>query len=206
MERDVTGSALALTVLAMLHYRPLHPYGMQRLIKQWGKDHVVNVGQRAGLYRTMERLESAGLITARATERDPGYPERTVYEVTDAGRQAAATWLRNMLTTPKAEFPEFPAALSNLLLLTRRQMVRALQQRVDALQAALDELDAGLAAETDRGLPRITLLETEYTRTMTHAELQWVRLVLDDLRSGEISWSRRALARIGESIDASATR
>jgi hypothetical protein len=36
-------SPLALTVLALLHYQPLHPYGIQRLIKQWGKDQVVNV-------------------------------------------------------------------------------------------------------------------------------------------------------------------
>src|SRR5215510_9544434 len=50
------GSPLALTVLALLHYRPLHPYGVQRLIQQWGKDQVVNVGQRASLYRTIDRL------------------------------------------------------------------------------------------------------------------------------------------------------
>ena len=30
-------SPLGLTVLALLHYQPLHPYGIQRLIKQWGK-------------------------------------------------------------------------------------------------------------------------------------------------------------------------
>ena len=68
-------SPLALTVLALLHYQPLHPYGIQRLIKQWGKDQVVNVEQRTSLYRTIERLLAAGLITVRETERDPRYPE-----------------------------------------------------------------------------------------------------------------------------------
>ena len=52
-------SPLALTVLALLHYQPLHPYGIQRLIKQWGKDQVVNVEQRTSLYRTIERLLAA---------------------------------------------------------------------------------------------------------------------------------------------------
>src|SRR5437763_1719164 len=80
-------SPLALTVLALLHYQPLHPYGIQRLIKQWGKDQVVNVEQRTSLYRTIERLLAAGLIAVRETGRDPRYPERTVYEVTEAGRQ-----------------------------------------------------------------------------------------------------------------------
>ncbi|MET8518196.1 hypothetical protein ABZV45_43845, partial [Streptomyces sp. NPDC005077] len=38
-------SPLALTVLALLHYKPLHPYGIQRLVKDWGKEQVVNVRQ-----------------------------------------------------------------------------------------------------------------------------------------------------------------
>ena len=62
-------SPLALTVLALLHYKPLHPYGVQRLLKEWGKDQVVNVGQRASLYRTMDRLLAAGLIAVRETGR-----------------------------------------------------------------------------------------------------------------------------------------
>ncbi|MGH3234464.1 MAG: hypothetical protein ACRDOH_14645, partial [Streptosporangiaceae bacterium] len=47
--RSRTRTPLALTVLALLHYQPLHPYGIQRLIKQWGKDQVVNVEQRTSL-------------------------------------------------------------------------------------------------------------------------------------------------------------
>jgi DNA-binding PadR family transcriptional regulator len=49
MPTSVRGTPLALTVLSLLHYRPLHPYGMQQLIKEWGKDDVVNATQRVGL-------------------------------------------------------------------------------------------------------------------------------------------------------------
>src|SRR5437016_3626142 len=110
-------SPLALAVLALLAYQPLHPYGVQRLLKEWGKENVVNVGQRAGLYKTMERLLAAGLIAVRETGRDQQYPERTVYEITDAGRAAAEAWLTEILTAPRSEFPEFPAALSFAMLL-----------------------------------------------------------------------------------------
>jgi DNA-binding PadR family transcriptional regulator len=63
-------SPLALTVLLMLIAGPVHPYEIQRRIKVWGKDQVVNVGQRANLYKTIERLHEAGLIAVRHTERD----------------------------------------------------------------------------------------------------------------------------------------
>lgn len=186
-------SPLAMTVLALLHYKPLHPYGVQRLIKQWGKDQVVNVGQRAGLYRTIDRLLAAGLIAVRETERDQQYPERTVYEVTDAGREVAREWLNEMLAVPKQEFPEFPVALSHLLMLTPQEILDALERRAGTLAEKLSGLDANLAAEAEHGLPRITMLESEYLRTVTAAELEWLRSVLDDLRAGRLSWSPELL-------------
>ncbi|MGW6360820.1 helix-turn-helix transcriptional regulator [Streptomyces sp. NPDC055092] len=186
-------SPLALTVLALLHYKPLHPYGIQRLVKDWGKEQVVNVRQRASLYRTIERLNGDGLIAVRETGRDQQYPERTVYEVTDAGREIARAWLEEMLSTPKQEFPEFPAALSNLLLLTPEEMADILERRADALAEKLDALEAAMAAETDQGLPRITRLETEYLQAVTAAELEWVRAVVEDLRAGSLSSSKEQL-------------
>lgn len=186
-------SPLALTVLALLHYKPLHPYGLQRLIQQWGKDQVVNVGQRASLYRTIDRLLSEGLIASRGTTRDQAYPERTEYEVTDLGRSVARDWLKVMLSSPKQEFPDFPAALSNLLLLTPDELTDALEQRLTTLDATVAALDAGLATEAEQGLPRIALLETEYIRAVTAAEQQWVRGVVADIRSGRLPWSADAL-------------
>ncbi|MFI6686756.1 PadR family transcriptional regulator [Streptomyces sp. NPDC050485] len=186
-------SPLALTVLALLHYKPLHPYGIQRLIKDWGKEQVVNVGQRASLYRTIERLLDAGLIAVRETERDQQYPERTVYEVTEAGRAAARSWLDEMLAVPKAEFPQFPAALSHALLLAPRELLDALERRLTSVGATLEALDAGLAAESGSGLPRIASLESEYLRAVTAAEATWLRAVIADLREGRLRWSAEDL-------------
>ena len=100
MSSAVRSSPLALTVLGMLHTQPLHPCGILRLIRQWGKDQVVNVGQRARLYRTIDRLLEAGLVAVAETGWDQQYPERTVYEITDAGRAATRERLKEMLTVP----------------------------------------------------------------------------------------------------------
>jgi DNA-binding PadR family transcriptional regulator len=194
MTAPVKSSPLGLTVLALLHYRPLHPYGLQQLIKQWGKDQVVNVGQRAGLYRTIERLHAGGLIAVRQTERDQQYPERTVYEITKAGRAVALQWLEQMLAVPRQEFPEFPAALSNLLMLGPAEALRVLEQRAERLAAQRADLEDGLAAEAETGLPRVTLIESEYLHAMVSAEERWVRGVIDDLQDGNLTWSPEMLA------------
>jgi DNA-binding PadR family transcriptional regulator len=189
---------LALTVLALLQYKPLHPYGIQRLIKEWGKDQVVNVSQRASLYRIIDQLQAAGLIKVRETERDQAYPERTIYEITADGRRTARTWLLDMLSVPDRSFPEFPAALSHLLMLSGEQIAESLDRRHAALTAMLEHYDAVLAYQNEQGHPRITALETEYLRAVTAAEADWVRSVADDLRTGRLSWSAEELTAMAD--------
>jgi DNA-binding PadR family transcriptional regulator len=188
VESSFRPSPAALAVVALLRMGPLHPYGMQRLLKAWGKDKVVNVGQRANLYKTIKRLSEAGLIAVRQTERDQLYPERTVYELTDLGREEALRWLAGMLARPKNEYPEFPAALSFLMLLKPAAAQAVLQQRADQLHQDLARLDAGLAAYAGQ-LPRVTLLEDEYQRAVVAAELAWLDGVLADLGTGALDWT-----------------
>src|SRR5215469_16478360 len=135
MDSEVRPAPLALAVLSLLHAAALHPYAMQRLLREWGKDGVVNVGQRANLYKTIRRLLQAGLIAVRHTERDQQYPERTVYELTEAGSQATVDWLAEMLTLPRDEFPQFPAALSFMMLLPPDDATAFLAQRAEKLRA-----------------------------------------------------------------------
>jgi DNA-binding PadR family transcriptional regulator len=188
-------SPVALAVLCLLEVGPLHPYGLQRLIKLWGKDQVINVGQRATLYKTIQRLHKAGLIAVRQTERDQGFPERTVYELTDQGRGQAREWLTAMLSVPRNEFPDFPAALSFAMLLGPAELLAMLERRAAPLRESLERLDRELGGEYAH-LPRVTLLETEYQRAVVAAELAWVDAVAADLRDGTLTWSREELADI----------
>ncbi len=196
MSSAVRSSPIALTVLAMLHAQPLHPYGIQRLIKQWGKDQVVNVGQRASLYRTMDRLQTAGLVAVRETERDHQYPERTVYEITDAGRAVTREWLAEMIAVPKPDFPEFPAALSNIMMLTPQEALPLLERRATALTAMRQGMEASMAGA--KGLPRVVMLESEYVLATATTQLDWIRSVIEDLRTERLSWSQEKLLALAD--------
>lgn len=191
---EVRASPLNLTVLGILAGGPLHPYAMQSRMKFWGKDKVVDVSQRANLYKAIERLRAAGLIEVMKTERDQRFPERTVYSLTDAGWQAGKEWLTEMLATPRNEFPEFPAALSFVFGLLPDEALSALQRRADQLRKSVAALDRELTDES--GPPRLFLLETEYLRDVTRAELHWVERVVEDLKSGRLDWSMEQLTEV----------
>lgn len=192
MARTFQRSPLALAVLALLYEEPMHPYRMQQLIKERGKDQVINVQRRGSLYQTIRQLQRAELIAVQETLREENRPERTIYRLTDKGLQTALDWLREMLSTPAQEFPSFPAAISFLPLLTPADARRQLEIRASALAEQKERIGSELQQYGDL-LPRLFLLESEYLLVTIEAELKWVYALIDDLRSGRISWSEEWL-------------
>jgi len=188
-------SALGLIVLWLLSQKPLHVYGMQKLLEAEGKGRVVNVRSRASLYQALERLMRLGLVEVSETVRIAGYPDRIVYAITDAGREAAREWLRAMLRDTGEEFPEFVAAVSLVFALSPDDAREQLEQRERRLAGELAETEAAMT-DVPPGLPRLFVLEEEYRRAMLAAELAWLRGVIDDLREQRLHWTEEWLREI----------
>jgi DNA-binding PadR family transcriptional regulator len=193
-------SGLALAVLALAAEEPMHPYRMQQLLRERGKDQVVNVGQRSQLYKTIDRLVRDDLLVARATEREATRPERTVYAATDAGRELAITWTLDMLTAPRHEFAEFTAALAYLPLLDPEVAADALALRLSDRRSELERVRHDLDKAPDF-LPRIVVVEAEYAIAHLETDVDWIAALLDDLRSGALTWDRAALTDIARRAD-----
>jgi DNA-binding PadR family transcriptional regulator len=189
-------SPLAVVVLTLLAEAPMHAYRMRQLIKERAKDTVVNVERSNSVYQTIARLQRDELIRVREQLRDERRPERTVYEITEAGLSTLRSWLDTMLSTPAREFPEFPAALACLPITTPDHLLRQLEARASRL-AALTE------AAPELPLPRVLIIEEEYKQAMAEAELAWVRTVIDDLRAGRLDWSEEQLRPLAESTGTS---
>lgn len=181
----ISPEPLILAILSILAERPCHPYEIQRVIRERHKDFAF-VPPRS-LYHAVERLQQAGLIEPMETNREGKRPERTIYRITAEGNEDLITWLTQLLTTPKQEYPIFMVALSLLGNLSAEIVTRALQTRAALLEGETAGLTATLRALSVQ-LPRLVLLEMEYTLAMCQAELDWVRAILDDLRTGKVSW------------------
>jgi DNA-binding PadR family transcriptional regulator len=185
MEPRLPTSPLDVAVLAMLETGPLHPYGLQQLIRGWGKEAALRVAQRGNLYKAVNRLHAAGLVEIRQAERSGRFPERTLYALTDAGRRAGREWLTELLAVPQPEQPSFLAALALAMLLGPGQLLAALERR----SVALRDGAAALEADADAGVPRVALIEHEYQLAMLRAERRWVDGIVAELRAGELAWS-----------------
>jgi DNA-binding PadR family transcriptional regulator len=94
------------------------------------------VSARNNVYQTIDRLLRAKLIAVRETARDERRPERTVYEITDAGWDALRTWTAELPETPAREFPEFPAALASVMVLSPEDVTARLERRAADLTSS----------------------------------------------------------------------
>ena len=174
----------------------MHPYRMHEVIKARGKDRIANVAQRNSVYQTIDRLVRAELIAVRETARAERRPERTVYEITDAGWTALREWTADMLSAPAREFPEFPAELASVMVLSPEDVTTRLETRAAGLRTSLAADRAAMRSVPD--LPRLFLLDEEYSLAVREAELRWVEGVLDALRSGELTWSAEWIRAVAE--------
>ena len=182
-------SSLGLVVLGMLIAEPMHAYRMQKLLKLWGKDKVVNIRRPASIYQAIERLIRLELVNVWKTVQTESHPDRIVYGITEKGRSTLTTWLREMLTTVGDEFPNFPAAVSMLALLTPEDAKASFERRAEAIKVALKQLEEGKQAAGD--IPRLFLLEDAYRTVLLEAELTWLSAAISDLVSGSLSWDEQ---------------
>lgn len=164
----------------------MHPYQMHRMLRERRKEDVLDV-RPAAVYRLVERLDGAGLIEPLGTTREGKRPERTVYRLTDAGRELSDEWLREMLGMPAREYPSFPAALSMAGVLPPDAVAQELKRRAVAIEGNLARMDVELRSVQDL-LARVHLLEVEHARAVLRAEVDWLQAVVTDIRSGRLTW------------------
>lgn len=177
---------LAMTVLALLNERHMHPYEMYRLLMERREDRVVKL-RPGSLYHTVDRLVAGGLVVAVGTDREGGRPERTIYRNTPAGRAALQERVRGLLAVPVNEYPRLPVALAKAHSLPRAEVVALLDERIRVLEADLTEVD-GLLADATARVHEAYLLDGHYLREMHAAELGWLRRLRHRLESKELAW------------------
>ena len=178
---------LGIAILGLLLERPMHPSEMFQTFIARSEDRIVKV-RPGSLYHTVERLERDGLIRSTGTEREGNRPERTSYEITDAGHDRMLERITEMLADWKYEYPEFPLAIAEAHNLPADTVIRLLQKRVLALRAQLELVGRAVDQVEGKNLERKYWLEASYLRALLEAETAWVEGLITELKNGTIDW------------------
>jgi PadR family transcriptional regulator, regulatory protein AphA len=178
---------LPTTSYALLGILRLRPHTAYDLTQQAGRS-LAFVWQtsESQLYEEPKRLVRLGLVKA---DEEPAGPRRTrtVYEITDAGRDALAEWLATPPSPPRHEHE----VLLRILLADGagidelRATVRSYREAVEAQQASgvalIEEQLAGAAPYTERA--SLNVLWWAYRAEQFRVTLAWLDLVEREISS-----------------------
>jgi len=203
--RRKVSNLLALSLLTLLTERPMYPYEMASMLRGRGKDNAIKINW-GSFYTVVQNLEKNGLIEAVEVAREGRQPERTTYQITDAGRAELKDWLRELLSVPEREHSSFEAALGEAAVLPPDELIDLLQQRLATLEEANGRLQGQLETLVTQ-VPRLFLIESEYYLAQRRAEEEWVRGLLKEFTGGTFpgldAWRRfHATGEIPDDVQA----
>jgi DNA-binding PadR family transcriptional regulator len=191
-KRRKVSNLLALSLLNLLMERPMYPYEMASMLRERGKDQAIKINW-GSFYTVVQNLEKYGFIEALEVAREGRQPERTTYQITDAGRDELKDWLRELLSVPEREHTTFEAALGEASVLPPGELIDLLRHRLAALEQANGQIQAELET-LHAQVPRLFLIESEYYLAQRRAEEEWVRGLLkeftDNTFPGLDAWRR----------------
>jgi DNA-binding PadR family transcriptional regulator len=185
--KRTVGNLLALAVLSYLTQRPMHPYELAKTLRE--NDDARSIQFNHGsLYMVVQQLEKAGFVVAQERTREGQRPERTVYALTDAGRQELHDWLRALVAEPGYEYPQFVAALSLIATLPPAEVLDLLRARL----GRLGDERAGVRKHIDEtvggGVHPLFLVEEDYRLALLDAEIGFVEQFIDRITHPQTGW------------------
>lgn len=155
--------AVEIIMLSVLRAGPVHGYELKRRVQRTTLSALSN----NSLYPILKRFEDRGIVTSTREAQD-GKPDRTVYTITDAGRQLLTDLISTLPAKLAANDEEFLARVSFFHELQPAQRLEILAARAVVLDAAIGTLDTLLSESDDS--------PTRHWRTLT------MRRTIDDLR------------------------
>lgn len=183
-----------LVILGFLRGQPLYGYELKRMIEHVMGDWT-NIAF-GSIYFALKKLAEERFIERVGVEQEGGRPSRTVYRITDAGRDEFMRLLREVWDDVERQYFTFDIGLSFVSALPIEEVKVYLRKRVKHLEHVLQYLEAHQAEElADEHVPnRLASAVFGHHRLHLETELDWTRDLLENVEQGvydaEIDWMR----------------
>ncbi|MFN3763570.1 MAG: PadR family transcriptional regulator, partial [Anaerolineae bacterium] len=184
-----------LLVLGLLLDRPMHGYEILQQIRAADIDLWLAVSP-AAIYYSLSKLHRRGLVTETRV-RGEG-PERSIYHLTDRGRQAFFTGMVDALASQEPNYSDYDLGIYLLNKLPQEQALSLLQQRLEFLRRR--EADVSQARQRAAGDPLRCAILTRVA-TCTRTEREWLEGIIRHLRGEEVQEYRGIMLLTGDLRD-----
>ena len=172
-----------LVILGLLHERPLYGYEIKTMIE----DHMGDWTNIAfgSIYFALGKLSEEGFIEKVATEQSGKRPSRSIYQITETGRDEFLRLLREVWREFDRQFFPFDIGLFFMEALPRDEVITHLHNRMTQLNMVLHHLDEHQSEEMAKEeVPALANAIFDHTRAHIQAERAWTQDILLKVESG----------------------
>ncbi len=178
--------SMKLMVLGLLMEGEKHPYEIQQIVKEREMDRYIKF-QKGSLYYAVEQLEKKGFIEVAETIRDSKRPDRTVYRITDSGREEFQNLLIQQYLRTDYFYDPIYAAMAFTCHGNHEDIVRALRQRVQDQETRVGILQRVYENHIDNNVPRVNLYILFAALEHARTQLKWMQMLCQDALDGRLN-------------------
>lgn len=180
-------SAIRLLILGILkREQPMHGYEVRRELEIWDAEQWANIAY-GSIYFALNKMAEEELVEVVGTDQINKRPARTVYAITDKGRAAFGSLLRDYWWKPKPITDPFQVALTFMDALPREELLLALKFRADSLRATIAAAQR-MNPEYPKGpyAPRHISANIRLILMESEARLKWLEEVIGKVERNEL--------------------
>jgi DNA-binding PadR family transcriptional regulator len=193
------GDVTRLTLLGLLSSKPMHGYELRQQMRVWSMEHWVDI-HPGSIYSALPRMAAEGLLEVTEVSQEGNRPQRTVYEITPAGRVELTRLLSAAWAAPASMAQPVDVALFFIWLLPPEVVATQLAERVARLDGAREQLarnrdlwhTAVEAAPDDVPLPYFEMMQDlfDHSQRVLTTEQEWSSDMLERVQSGVFTFEQ----------------
>jgi DNA-binding PadR family transcriptional regulator len=175
---------MRLVILGLLMEEDRHPYDIRQTMKERAMHHYIKL-QDGSLYYAMDQLRKEGSVEAVEVIKDTSRPDKTIYRITDRGRERFHELLIRQFEEPDLVYHPLYAALSFAKYGDPEQITEILRIKIEEQMQYSAHMKA-VYEEHSLTVPRAVLhmMMGKYEHSQT--ELAWLKRLLKDAEAGRL--------------------
>jgi DNA-binding PadR family transcriptional regulator len=184
-----SGITTRIVLLSLLSSRPMHGYELRQVLEQRHMHRWANI-QYGSIYRGLQQMTREGLLEEEGEEREGNRPPRTVFKITEQGKEELKNLLRQVWREPALLADPVDLALSLVMYLPKAEILDLLRQRLeklDAIEAHVRQAESYFANRDHQPPQGVCSMIGDvflHRRYILDAERRWTQHIIERLENG----------------------
>lgn len=173
-------SKSATMLLGLINKKPVNAYEIIKLLESMNVKWWYSIADST-VYATLRTLDKKGLIVG-ASEKNGNMPFRTVYSISDKGKEALRDTLKKSILSFDYDTNTFSIAAFFLDFFDVKEQITLLEKRIEILNKYIDGIEKWILHPDDKKTPVSHIITVERMASLAKAELSGTNKLLELLK------------------------